>query len=87
MTAVRKSVDIHPKTVTKVSENAIAITPAKKRKPSRKANSKVTVSHWYDGIDPLVLAWVRENKIHWRRIEVVDSITIIVHNRPQPFKR
>jgi hypothetical protein len=80
MSAVRKNVSLHPQTVTKVSQNAIAISPAKKRKPSRKANSKVVVSHWYDGIDPLLVAWVRKNKIHWRRIEVVNSTTIIVHH-------
>jgi len=80
MTAVRKTASLHPKTVTKFSKDVIAIMPEKKRKPSRKPNSKVAVSHWYDGIDPLIVAWVRENKIHWRRIEVVNATTIIVRH-------
>lgn len=81
MTAVRKTASLHPKTVTKVSERMIAMYPAKKNgKRKRPSNSRVKHTVWHDGVDPLILAWVRENKIHWRRIEVVNATTIIVHH-------
>lgn len=80
MSAVRKVVSLHPKTVTKASEGIIAITPAKPRKRKRPSNSRVKHTVWHDGVDPLIVAWVRENHIHWRRIEVINSKTIIVHH-------
>lgn len=81
MSAVRKVVSIHPKTVTKVSQNAIALTPTKKTgKRKRPSNSRVKHVVWHDGVDPLIVAWVRQNEIHWRRIEVVNATTIIVHH-------
>lgn len=80
MTAVRKTVSIHPKTVTKVSEKMIALTPAKPRKRKRPSNSKVKHTVWHDGVDPLIVAWVKENKIHWRQIEKVSPTVIIVHH-------
>lgn len=80
MTAVRKTVSVHPKTVTKVSKDMIALTPAKPRKRKRPSNSRVKHTVWHDGVDPLIIAWVKENKIHWRRIEVVNATTIIVHH-------
>jgi len=82
MTAVRKTVSLHPKTVTKVSERMIAIQTSSRKTGKRKrpSNSKVKHTVWHDGVDPLIVAWVKENKIHWRRIEVVNATTIIVHH-------
>ena len=82
MTAVRKTVSLHPQTVQKVAKNAVATYPAKKKPGKRKrpSNSRVKHTVWHDGVDPLIVAWVRENKIHWRRIEVVNATTIIVHH-------
>lgn len=81
MTAVRRTVSVHPQTVTKVSKDMIALHPAKKTgKRKRPSNSRVKHTVWHDGVDPLIVAWVRQNKIHWRRIEVVNATTIIVHH-------
>jgi len=77
MSAVRKTASLHPKTVTKISTGEVKKAP-KMRTQKRTPNSRVKHTVWHDGVDPLIVAWVRENHIHWTRIEVESPTSIIV---------
>lgn len=75
---------VHEKTVQKVADNAILVAPYRKpRREGRSRNSKIIVSHWSDGVDPLIVAYVQQNEIHHSRIEVVSPGTIIIHNQEE----
>lgn len=77
MAKVRRTVRVHEKTV----QNAANITlKNRRRNPPRKLNSPVVVSHWSDGVDPMIVNYVRVNQIHHSRIQVVSPGEIIIHN-------
>jgi hypothetical protein len=69
------------KTVQKIADNTVVAYPSKRGCTKKPRNGPVVVTHWYDGIDPLLLAYVRKHKIHWRRIEVVSPTELIIHER------
>lgn len=79
MGAVRKNVVLHPTTVQKIANNAIMVSKPK-RKTTRPRTSPVKRKHYLDGVDPLIVAWIRENKIYYKRVEVINSETVIIHN-------
>lgn len=45
-------------------------------------NSRVKVRKRHEEVDAKLAAYVRNKKIDWRRVEVVNRKTIIVHNSP-----
>lgn len=79
MSAVRKTVTLHETTVQKVAKNAIMLH-RKPRKAKRPSNSRVQVSHWSDGVDPLIVRYIEQNQIHHSRIEVISPGVIIINN-------
>lgn len=83
MAALRKTTSVHPKTVQKVADNVVLISRKKRAPAKRSRNSKVVVTHWYDGIDPLIVAWVRANKIHYTRVEVVSPTEVIIRAKKE----
>lgn len=83
---VRKKTDVHEKTVQKVARGEITKRQhdinKRTRSSRRPANSRVTTQE----IDPLLKAWIAENKIPAEQIQIVDSKAIIVKN-PKARKR
>jgi len=79
MGKIRNTADLHPTTVQKVAKNAIMTYRGGRPTRTRRA-TPVKRRHYLDGVDPLIVAWIRENKIFYKRVEVVDSTTVIIHN-------
>lgn len=82
MGSIRKTTSVHEKTVQKVSQNAILISKVTKprKKATRSRNSAVKTRHYLDEVDPLIVAWIRENRIFYKRVEVVSPTRVIIHN-------
>lgn len=87
MVLLPKTVDVHEKTVQRVAEED-PFEPFPKVKPkrkyTRKATSAVKRTHWTDGLDPRIVAWVKKNypKIDTRRIQVFPPEAVVIHNNP-----
>jgi hypothetical protein len=80
MASIRRNLQLHHKTVQKAAKGEVSKLK-KARRPRRKANSKVVVTHWYENVDTLILVWAKEHKIDPRKIEVVNRKSVIVHNK------
>lgn len=77
MPLFRKQVSLHEKTVQKA---AVTKMPKRKRaERKRPSSSRIVVTHWWDGVDNLLVDYVRSNKIHYTRVEVLSPTEIIIH--------
>lgn len=77
MARIRKTVSLHEKTVQKA---AVTKMPTRKKAVrKRPSSSRVVVTHWWDGVDKLLVNYVRSNKIHYTRVEVLSPTEIIIH--------
>ena len=78
---VQQTVSLHEKALTRIASGEVM--PIKKRKNRMgPKNSRVKVRKRHEEVDATLAAYVRSNEIDWRRVEVVDRKTIIVHNNP-----
>lgn len=80
MPKVRNITSVHESTVKKVAENAVVVTKRPRRAPRRK-HGPVVATHWYDGVDPLLVSWVRAHKIHYTRVTVVSPTELIIKEK------
>lgn len=72
---VQKKASLHEKTVQKVAKGEVK----KQRKmPTlrRSRNTKVVKTKWSDDISPLLVQWVKDNNIHWTRVQRVSYTSI-----------
>lgn len=82
MKQIRDKATLSEKTVQKIALDNN--TKAKTRTRRRVFNSQVQVKHWYDGVDPRIVAKIREMKIPPVFLEVKGSMEVIIHNMPVP---
>jgi hypothetical protein len=74
---VQKKASLHEKTVQKVATGEVK----KERKlPTirRPRNTKVVKTKWSDDISPLLVQWVKDNNIHWTRVQRVSYTSITI---------
>lgn len=80
MGKIRTEVSLHPTTVQKVAKNMVMISKPRRKPLQRTRNSAVKRKHYLDGVDPMIVAWIRENKIFYKRVEVVSPTQVLIHN-------
>lgn len=72
---------LHESAVQKAAAGAIKMPKRKRAERKRPSSSRIVVTHWWDGVDQLLVDYVRSNKIHYTRVEVVSPTEIIIHER------
>ena len=75
---LQKKASLHEKTVQKVAKENISKASRGRGKGKRPNTSKVTIRHWSDGVHPMIVKYVQQNKIHHSRIEVRGPEEIVV---------
>ena len=77
MAKIQKNANLHEKTVKKIAESVIVIHPVKR--PRRKTVTfAIGVRIWSDGVNPLIVEWVKQSGVDWRLSEIVSEDEIII---------
>lgn len=78
MNAVRDRASVAPSTVTRYSQGSVGAMPSTRRGRQRLLAVK---DGWAVRIDPRIMAWLHQNQIDFRHVEVISSTEVIVHNQ------
>lgn len=82
MKTVRDKASVSEKTVQKVASDSVNSKPSipRPRKARRVYGTRVRSTRWSDGLDPLLIDYVKRMKIAPSLIETRSSVEIIIHN-------
>lgn len=83
MNKIQEKASLSEKTVQKVARGEVKKTRRTTRKSRRMLATPVKRTHWSDGVDPRIVAVVREMKVTPSCIEVKSSMEVIIHNNPR----
>ena len=77
---VIKTTGLHEKTVQTAASNTNLLPKRTPTRRGRSRNSKVVLTKWSDGVDPLIVFYVKIMRIRPSRIEVRSPKEIVIHN-------